>query len=244
MRMENALSVVMAVCNGEPYLEEQIASILCQLDDEDELIISLDPSTDGSQVVLEGLEDKRVRLLCGPGKGVAANFEWALLHVRKPLVALADQDDVWLPGKVKAVRQAFTNSAVTVLVHDCQVVDENLQLIQPSYFQSHGTKAGLAANWMRNSYIGCCMAFRASLLTSVLPFPAHIPMHDQWIGLIGEARGHTLWLPEPLLLYRRHTANASSLSPSPIGKQVRWRAGLLAALAGRLIFKTARKDRV
>lgn len=38
-----AVSVVMAAYNGEKYIKEQIDSIIEQLNEEDEFIVSLDP---------------------------------------------------------------------------------------------------------------------------------------------------------------------------------------------------------
>ena len=44
-----AVSVVMAAYNGEKYIKEQINSIIEQLNEEDEFIVSLDPSNDNSE---------------------------------------------------------------------------------------------------------------------------------------------------------------------------------------------------
>ena len=52
-----------------------------------------------------------------------------------------------------------------------------------------GCRTGILKNILKNSYIGCCMAFRKELRKYILPFPENIPMHDQWIGLIGEITG-------------------------------------------------------
>ena len=46
--MSFSISVVMATYNGEKYIREQIESILCQLTEKDELLISDDGSTDGT----------------------------------------------------------------------------------------------------------------------------------------------------------------------------------------------------
>ena len=42
------ISVCMATYNGERYIKEQIDSILCQLSEDDELIVSDDHSTDST----------------------------------------------------------------------------------------------------------------------------------------------------------------------------------------------------
>jgi glycosyltransferase involved in cell wall biosynthesis len=47
------VSVCMATYNGEKFIKEQIDSILCQLKDEDELIISDDESTDATIKIID-----------------------------------------------------------------------------------------------------------------------------------------------------------------------------------------------
>ena len=76
------ISVAMAACNGERYLPEQLDSILKQLLPEDEIVVSCDPSTDGTMQVLEEYcrRDSRVRVVPGPGKGIAGNFNNAIAH--------------------------------------------------------------------------------------------------------------------------------------------------------------------
>jgi hypothetical protein len=85
--------------------------------------------------------------------------------------------------------------------------------------------------------MGCCMAFERSLLADVLPIPEEIEMHDQWIGMISDIRGGgSLFLPEPLILYRRHAANVSDFSHGTIPQMVKKRLVLLRALGRRIFF--------
>jgi hypothetical protein len=54
------------------------------------------------------------------------------------------------------------------------------------------------------------MAFNRNVLNQALPFPKGIPMHDYWIGLIGELTFTVRFIPEVLVFHRRHSANAST----------------------------------
>ena len=47
------ISVCMATYNGQKYIKEQIDSILPQLSENDELVISDDHSTDGTTEIIE-----------------------------------------------------------------------------------------------------------------------------------------------------------------------------------------------
>lgn len=223
----------MAAWNGEKYIGEQIDSILSQLTDTDELVISLDPSTDGTEAIIRRYEDPRIRLLDGPGNGVIANFENAIRNCRGEYIFLADQDDVWLPGKVERVKEAFRNregERTLAVMHDAKIVDASLADSGQTFFAFRGCRTGMKENILKNTYIGCCMAFRRALLPHILPFPKEIPMHDQWIGLMAEKYGRTELIREPLLLYRRHGENATDTKHAGAAQMIRWRAGILAAV--------------
>ena len=94
-------------------------------------------------------------------------------------------------------------------------------------------KKGLFNNVIKNSYIGCCMAFKASLKNKILPFPEKIPMHDQWIGLIAEKYGKVEFLNKTLLLYRRHDETITKGKRADVITMLKWRARILNELFKR-----------
>ena len=56
------ISVCMATYNGGRFIKEQIDSILPQLSQDDELIISDDGSTDRTLEIIESYKDKRIKV--------------------------------------------------------------------------------------------------------------------------------------------------------------------------------------
>ena len=225
------ISVCMATCNGERYLQAQLDSVLVQLNAGDELVIADDCSIDGTLALIEQRSDPRIRLL--PGKqrlGVVANFERALCAARGEYVFLCDQDDVWLPNKRALLIEALASA--DLVVSDCRVTDGMLAVTAPSFFAQRRSGPGLLRNLWRNSFLGCCMAFRRSLLARALPFPRGLPMHDTWLGLVASATGRVRFVDAPTLLYRRHAA-----SVSPTGGRSHF--GPLAQLAHRVRFAAA-----
>ena len=64
--MGEKISVCMASYNGKEYIQEQIETILANLSEEDELIISDDGSTDGTLDVQQSI--RRSKLQEGRGK--------------------------------------------------------------------------------------------------------------------------------------------------------------------------------
>jgi glycosyltransferase involved in cell wall biosynthesis len=199
----------MATKNGGKYLREQLDSILFQLGKSDEIIISDDASVDDTLEILRSYNDPRIHIIQNSGSvGVAANFERSLTQCRGEYIFLADQDDVWLPDKIKKTLEHLQSA--TLVVSDCLIVDHSLRLKNESFFRINNSGKGLIRNILRNSYVGCCMAFRRQLLDHSLPFPPDIPMHDFWIGMIGELHYDVRFIPDQLVFHRRHNTNASS----------------------------------
>lgn len=231
-----AISVVMAACNGEPYIGQQLESIISQLGEEDELLISIDSSADRTKETVSQMiaryPDQSIYVQAGPDKGVIANFESILALAANPVIVLADQDDCWHPKRLARVRQEFGKDPdLKAMVCDAAICDGNLQVISPSYFREHGTREGYWNNLIRNSFIGCCMALSKDVVDAALPFVQPLPMHDQYLGLLAYSMGHVLFLDEPLVDYRRHGGNATSLKPSSLSDQLKWRIWIFRAVS-------------
>lgn len=81
---EIRISVAMVSYNGEKYIREQIDSIIPQLTEQDELVISDDGSVDGTRRIIEEYQqkDKRIQIVEGPRQGIKKNVECALKHCR------------------------------------------------------------------------------------------------------------------------------------------------------------------
>ena len=235
MNERKTVSVALAAYNGMRFLDGQIDSILPQLESGDELVVSCDPSTDGTWEHLKTLSEKdgRIRPFPGTGQGVQENFENALTHCVGDVIFLSDQDDVWLPGKVAAVLDALEKTGAGIVLHDARVTDAEGNILEPSFFRMRGCKPGYLRNLLKNSYIGCCMAFRKEVLLPALPFPGNIPMHDQWLGLIGSRFFPVVFLEQPLILYRRHGENVSSDRHAGFSQMLQWRFRLWQDLTER-----------
>jgi glycosyltransferase involved in cell wall biosynthesis len=198
----------MGTKNGAQYILEQVDSILPQLGVTDEIVISDDGSTDNTWPLIESYRDPRIKLMSNPGRGLISNFENCLKASRGEFIFLSDQDDVWHVEKVQVMTEVLRSCDLTVC--DCQVVDEVLNPIHRSFFQFNGSRPGLLRNFIKSSFIGCCMAFHRRVLEKALPFPDKIPVHDQWIGLIAERYFRVKFIPKIMVDHRRHLENHSS----------------------------------
>ena len=224
------ISVVLAAYKGEKYIRQQVESILSQLGENDELVISDDYPQGETYGAVEDIikNDSRVRYIEGKGQGVIKNFEHLIENAKGDFIFLSDQDDVWLDGKVEAVMKELQNGA-DVVMHNADIVDGSLTPTGETAFDVNGAKTGIAHNIIKNSYQGSCMAFRASLKEYILPFPENLPMHDQWIGLMGEKHGKVSLIDKSYMLYRRHGENVSG-NGSTLTQKIRWRISIVKCI--------------
>lgn len=229
--MRPKISVCMATFNGERFLREQLDSILKQLVEGDEIVISDDSSTDKTVAILKeySQKDQRIRLYLNQNfRDPIRNFQNGLTHVTGEWIFLSDQDDVWLDGKVDAIGKELLQN--DLVLHDSIMTDENLQVLHPSFFQYFGSGTGLVKNLIRSSYYGSCMAFHKRILEKALPFPKTKEIgHDLWIGLVSELIGKVKVEKTAYLLYRRHS---STFTPRGMSNSKR---SLFKMIRGRLI---------
>lgn len=214
--MMGKISVCMATYNGAKYIKEQLDSILCQLSEDDEVIVSDDGSTDGTLQRIAELDDDRIQVYIfdrdksglSPINLVTTNFENALKKATGDIIFLADQDDVWCGNKVKVMSLALNQ--YDYVVSDCYVTDSNLIVKSNTRFDGSVTLNRWKALYKPTPWQGCCAAFRRKVLDKSLPFPEGIQSHDRWIGYVASFCFKYKILDEPLIYYRRHDANTST----------------------------------
>jgi len=232
----------MATYNGEAFIREQLLSILGQLSFEDEVLIADDGSTDATLEIVRSFHDLRIHVIPAAKKrlGPIYNLERALSCAKGNWIFLADQDDVWFPNKVSRILAEFQTSSANCILHDAFFFTKNANGVWECgkrIFEIRQPRHGIFANWEKNSFTGCCMAFRRELLGSALPFPKALPMHDQWIGLCAEKTKKARFLHEPLVKYRMHLLNATDLAhgkKASILQKILWRLSLARILFFRL----------
>jgi glycosyltransferase involved in cell wall biosynthesis len=233
------ISVCLPSYNGEKFIEEQIESIL-HSPLVSELLVSDDGSSDATLKILKEISSKdcRLKILNGPQKGLHKNVEFLLKLAKGDYIFLSDQDDIWMKNKIPVMLEALKKN--DLVVSDCIVIDKDKKVLFPSYFSLRPPKSGLFGNLIKNSYLGCCIAFKKSIATKAIPFPPKAASHDWWIGLIAETFGSVSYIHTPLIKYRRHINNLSSTtgpSTNSLMSKIFFRIYILSALVVR-VFKS------
>jgi glycosyltransferase involved in cell wall biosynthesis len=205
------LAVCLATYNGERYLYEQISSILSQLGPQDKLIISDDGSSDSTREIVLSFGNKIQLINYSRLGGIIPNFENLLTYVSTlnfDYIALSDQDDVWMPLRVKTIKDSLEKYDMVMMNGD--VVDGELNGVGIDVFDFVSYSNSFFKNLISNAHVGCCMAFRSNLLKFVLPFPKNILWHDWYIALVALLLFNSTANKTKTLLFRRHGENYSN----------------------------------
>jgi len=205
------LLILLSTWNGAKYLHQQITSILSQeYNGQLSLLIRDDGSQDSTGQIIEHINDGRVEALWGKNIGAKGSFLALLAEAyhRKPdFIALADQDDLWLPGKLQRAINALNDvSGPALYCSALNLVDEALRPIGTYSFLD---VPGYENSFFCNCATGCTCAFNRAMLDllTVLPEPDEILMHDWWLYIIAAAFGQIIYDDEPMILYRQHASN-------------------------------------
>ena len=94
-------SIIIPTYNRGTRLERAIESVLSQRFEDFELIVVDDASTDGTETVVKGFDDPRVRYLAhGTNRGGSAARNTGIDASEGEFIAFLDDDDEWLPHKL------------------------------------------------------------------------------------------------------------------------------------------------
>jgi glycosyltransferase involved in cell wall biosynthesis len=204
------VSIIVATYNGEKYLLEQLNSIANQSYKNIEIIICDDDSKDGTKNIIKTFAENTPNVyyyLNVHNEGVNKNFENGFLKAKGDFIAIADQDDIWLPNKIETQIDLFTNKDI-LLTHSMSVRFSGNSLPTKEYqnntipFEGNDVKKLL----LRNSVSGHNIIFRKQLLNQILPIPAGI-YYDWWIVQTAAVNGKVAATNKVLAYQRAHDAN-------------------------------------
>ena len=211
------LSIALCTYNGAEFLPEQLGSIAKQTRPPDELVICDDCSTDETRRVVTSFAANApfavVLHVNEMNLGSTKNFEKAVSLCTGDIIALSDQDDVWLPNKLERLEKIFSESPeVGIVFTDAELVDENLvskgerlweYTLTPLEQQMFEAGRAFDALLRYNVVTGATMAFQARFRELVLPVPTYL-IHDGWIALMIAMVAPVVAVPELLIKYRQH----------------------------------------
>lgn len=223
------ISVAMCTYNGSRFVRDQLKSFAIQTRLPDELIVCDDNSCDETVNIISDFAKTApfpVRLYVNSTNlGVVKNFEKAVKLCNGDLIALSDQDDVWLPEKLLLEEEIFrSHPEVGLVFTNAEVVDEKLTPLGYDLWSTEGFNSqkqrlvleGKAFEVLlkRNFVTGATMMFKRKFLEACMPFPyvtnemiKSSIIHDYWIALIISALADIRFIDKKVVRYRQHTSH-------------------------------------
>ena len=227
------VSVAMAAYNGEKFISKQLDSILKQLSKDDELIVSCNPSKDATWDILTTYmkRDARVKAVICDKRGVLKNFENAIGLCTGDIIFLSDQDDIWEDGKVEKIKKLFKNDkSLGGVVHGYRNINEHDEYLAEQPGDKKPFRISMMRIIIKNPVQGSCLAFRRQLVKYFLPLPEKIPMHDSYIGLAICKVSKLIYIPDPFLLYRTHSATVTTRRHKSVPQMIKDRLQLIGSI--------------
>ena len=91
-------SILIPTMNGGKYLIHAINSVLQNPNNNFELVISINHSSDGTEEALKNIDDKRIRFIRPKEKlSMAAHYEWCIENARGEWITILGDDDGIMP---------------------------------------------------------------------------------------------------------------------------------------------------
>jgi len=237
------ISVCIPVYNGQDFIENQIRSILEQLVDGDEIIVGDDFSTDSSLEIISRIDDKRIIVVnAASNKGLVRNLSAILSRARHKYIFLADQDDLWVPGRVDAMIEILKGSQKELVVGNASCINKESEYISMRFNDVYAKKSSLRYQniiriFLGNiAYNGCCMAMTTNFKDVVSPIPNFVESHDLWFALIANVRKSIVHIDQDVTFRRIHMTNVSFRKRSvykKIGSRIIMIIMLLSAVSAR-----------
>lgn len=145
------VSVIIPTYNRADVLANAVQSVLQQSFTDFELLIVDDGSTDNTDIVVESMDDKRIRYLKMPeNAGVAAARNEGIRHAKYDYIAFQDSDDYWKSDKLEKQMAFLTQKPEIGLLYcpyECQKADGSTILV-PDYTIPSEEKQGNIYRYM------------------------------------------------------------------------------------------------
>lgn len=209
----------MAAFNGERYIAESIASVINQTYHNWELIVVDDGSTDRTREIVLGFQqsDARIKYIYQPNSGQGSARNNGIERSQGELIAFLDQDDLWLPDKLKLQIELMRATGVDVVFSngfmfpgDDVLNETDCFLIEGGRFEGREMYDRL---FIRNRIPVLTALVRKEVIARVRGFDDDLAIknlddYDLWLRLA--ERGASFFaMTEKLARYRLHPNQAS-----------------------------------
>lgn len=204
------LSFIIPAYNSEKYLEECLQSILNQTDEEFEIVIINDGSTDKTGEIISRLQTQYpgiIRCFEQNNKGISAARNKGIFEAKGEYITFVDHDDLIEDTYVEKVKRRIRNNNFDMLVFGYATIDQygNVRKKLPVSPDVKWAKWGVCTVWLivakRSLYIDNNILFPEGLFNEDVPVAIKLSFCSQKFGV----------LQEILYYYRVYVGNTCSV---------------------------------
>jgi glycosyltransferase involved in cell wall biosynthesis len=213
------ITVLMPVYNGMPYIPEAVETVLAQDEQDWELVISDNGSTDATRAYLSTLQDPRIRIhLQQDNLGIFGNLNFLLAQAQASIAKILCADDKLLPGALARIA-AYMEERPWCAVSRCLALGNLAQYLPgqraehegalPAHLRPAAATLAFATfgNVVGNLSKAAC---RPQQVLALGGFDQNFPYAGDYEGWMRVANHHGIALQNEELIHERHHAAQNS----------------------------------
>jgi glycosyltransferase involved in cell wall biosynthesis len=176
------VTVLMSAYNTDQYVAESIESVLAQSFTDFEFLIIDDGSTDNTLSVIRSFNDPRIRVISRPNKGLIDSLNEGLVEARASLIARADADDVFLPGKLQEQYDFMNTHPDYILVaSDVNYMDKDGEFLMRLNPAGHSYEEIKANFFKKSPFLHPTVMFRKEAVLAVGGYPKNALTFEDYL---------------------------------------------------------------
>lgn len=203
--MNELVSIVLAIYNGEKFLRETIESLLNQTYKNIEIIVVVNCTNDNTLNILKSYNDERIKIFETNICQLAFNLNYGLLQSKGAYIARIDSDDIAINTRIEKQLEIIKNK-------NCDIVGSNI-----IYINEAGDKIGIQKYSEKDNDIRKAIYFTSPIAHPSVMYKKDVILkhsgylngkvsedYDLWIRLMRDKNIKFYNIQESLLLYRIH----------------------------------------
>ncbi len=211
------VSVIIPTYNREKSIKRSIESVLDQTYDKLELIVVDDGSTDGTEEIVKGIEDERLRYIrLDKNSGVAGARNAGVTYAKHELIAFHDSDDCWRKDKLEKQIKKLKEMPEAVMVYcayEYHSEEGDVRVPDPRY-DKRILEGEIYRYLLQNNSVGApAILMKKTVFEKIGGFDPEYPALEDWeLVLKAAATGPIAYVDEVLVdAYKTGGGVSSSL---------------------------------
>ena len=201
--MEDLVSIVLPIYNGEKYTRESIESVIAQTYQNWELLILDDCSTDRTQeIALEYVgKDRRISYYRNEENlRLPRNLNRGFSLAKGAYLTWTSDDNLYYPQAIQKMVDTLKNEHTNFVYASCDVIDENGAIVEEIAVTQESPKRLLGTD-----SVGACFLYTREVYETIGDYDPDMVLvedYDYWLRINAKFKSSTI--SEKMYGYRRH----------------------------------------